>query len=57
MLPIRSPNDSAVFNRLRKQKPSSWARKTLSHLSIIVVSTPHKEHFPVRLKFTAAGKN
>ena len=32
------------------------ARKTLSHLSIIIVLTPHREHFSFPLKFTPADK-
>jgi hypothetical protein len=38
-------------------KTLHWARKTVSHLSIIVILTPHREHFSARLKFTAADKN
>jgi hypothetical protein len=34
----------------------AWARETLSRLSIIIVFTPHREHFSVTLKFTAADK-
>jgi hypothetical protein len=37
-------------------RPSVWARKTVRHLSIIVILTPHGEHFPAWLKFTAVDK-
>jgi hypothetical protein len=56
MLPIMSLNGSVVLTACGN-KTLNWTRQTVSHLSIIVILTPPREHFPVRLKFTAAVKN